>query len=154
MKLIGNLSRPWRQAVLLATCAVAAGAAGAGEAAQRNVSAIRTALNASVRFASGEAQLDDAAIRYVAALGVALANSAPGPIVVSGYTDAKGTGEFNLVLSRLRAEAVKHVLTEAGVDPARIEIEANGEWFAQGIPDEPDALAAQRRVLIHAEYLS
>lgn len=153
MKTIGEMSRPLRQALLLATCAVVAGGAGAGEGAAANASAIRTALTASVRFGSGEAQLDDAAIRYVAAIGVALANSSAGMVTVSGYTDAHGPGAFNLALSQRRAEAVRQILEAAGVDPSRIQIEANGEWFAQSVAETVQGLAEQRRVVIHAEFV-
>ncbi len=154
MKAIRKLDGEFRRALLLTTCGLVAASAGAGDAAARNASAIRTALHASVRFGSGNAQLDDAALRYVAALGVALANSAARDITVSGYADAQGTGQFNLNLSQQRAEAVKRVLEAAGVDSARIHLEANGEWFSQQLDADPSSLAAQRRVEINAQAAS
>ncbi len=108
-------------------------------------------LRSSIGFDLSAAQLDAAAQLEVQALGAALASLPRAQITVSGYADATGPGELNLQLSQSRAESVRQALEEAGVDPARITLEANGEWFSQRVPAEADAQARQRRVDIRVE---
>ncbi len=48
-------------------------------------------------------------------------------VIVTGYTDSTGTEEYNLKLSRRRAESVKNYLISRGVDPARITAVGLGE---------------------------
>lgn len=50
-----------------------------------------------------------------------------GNLLISGFADIRGTEEYNLELSRLRAEAVKSILTDSGIDPEKIKIEAKGK---------------------------
>jgi OOP family OmpA-OmpF porin len=56
---------------------------------------------------------------------------------ISGHTDSTGKREYNIELSRRRAEAVKKYMTDHGVDPSRIETRGAG-------PDEPLADNATR----------
>ncbi len=51
-------------------------------------------------------------------------------VEVSGHTDASGAREHNMELSQQRAATVTQYLTNAGIDPARIETRGAG-------PDEP-----------------
>ena len=48
-------------------------------------------------------------------------------IGLDGFTDPKGTGEYNAVLSQRRADAVKAALLVKGVPTARIRTGAFGE---------------------------
>jgi outer membrane protein OmpA-like peptidoglycan-associated protein len=108
-------------------------------------------LRSSIGFDLSQAQLDAAAQLEVQALGAALASLPHAQITVSGYADATGPGELNLQLSEERAQSVRQALEDAGVDPARITLEANGEWFSQRVPAEANAQARQRRVDIRVE---
>lgn len=108
-------------------------------------------LSSSVGFGFSAASLDMDAQREVEALGVALASLPQAQITLNAYTDATGPGHFNLSLSQSRADSVRAALEAAGVDPARIHVEANGEWFSQRIPAEPAAEARQRRVDIRVQ---
>jgi OOP family OmpA-OmpF porin len=51
-------------------------------------------------------------------------------IQISGHTDSRGDHDFNVDLSKRRAESVKNYLTEKGIDPNRIETVGYG-------PDQP-----------------
>ncbi len=48
-------------------------------------------------------------------------------IRVEGHTDAKGSAEYNMVLSEKRAQAVGDALIQRGVDPARMQMIGFGE---------------------------
>lgn len=48
-------------------------------------------------------------------------------IRLGGYTDQKGTDEFNMGLSLRRANAVSKLFTRAGVLASQIQVEAHGE---------------------------
>lgn len=48
-------------------------------------------------------------------------------ILIEGHTDSDGSNEYNLELSRLRAEAVRSVLVSGGVPADRIETQGYGE---------------------------
>ncbi len=48
-------------------------------------------------------------------------------IEISGHTDDRGDDDYNMELSRERAEAVKGFFAAAGIDPARIKTRGAGE---------------------------
>ncbi len=50
------------------------------------------------------------------------------PVAIIGHTDSKGAEAYNLELSKKRAEAVKQwLVSQAGIDPSRIEPTGKGE---------------------------
>jgi len=60
------------------------------------------------------------------------------PAAIIGHTDSKGAEAYNLELSKKRAEAVKQwLVSQAGVDPSRIETAGKGESEPIGTPEEP-----------------
>ena len=60
---------------------------------------------------------------------------------IEGYTDQKGSEEYNLQLSERRANAVRNVLIQKGIDQARITAIGLGECCPVSSDD-----AANRRV--------
>jgi OOP family OmpA-OmpF porin len=46
---------------------------------------------------------------------------------IIGYADEIGSSSYNTELSRKRAEAVKKVAVNAGIDASRLNVIANGE---------------------------
>ncbi|MEM8926280.1 MAG: OmpA family protein [Actinomycetota bacterium] len=73
-------------------------------------------------------------------LGIAFLGQNPdSQIAIISRTDATGSEEINLEVSRLRADGVARYFTERGVDPARITIEARGEADASESDDETTA---------------
>lgn len=83
----------------------------------------RGAADMSVLFGNASAELDARSREEVAAWANVLNSPAfvGTAIRIEGHTNAVGGREYNLELSRRRAQAVKDVLVARGVDAARIE---------------------------------
>jgi outer membrane protein OmpA-like peptidoglycan-associated protein len=69
-------------------------------------------------------------------------------ILIEGHTDADGSNEYNLELSRLRAEAVRSVLVSGGVPSGRIETQGYGETRPIASNSSSSGKAQNRRVEI------
>lgn len=69
-------------------------------------------------------------------------------IVVEGHTDATGSDEFNLGLSRDRASSVRSALVAGGVDASKISAEGYGESRPVASNDTPAGRQQNRRVEI------
>ncbi|OGE25261.1 MAG: hypothetical protein A3J42_02965 [Candidatus Dadabacteria bacterium RIFCSPHIGHO2_12_FULL_53_21] len=83
---------------------------------------------------------------------VTLLKNDPGLVVViDGYSDITGEEQYNLNLSRLRAEAVREFYVGRGIDPERIKVRGNGKTdkFDSGIDEE--SLKRNRRVQVKVE---
>lgn len=57
---------------------------------------------------------------------------------IRGHTDSRGADDYNLDLSRRRAEAVRDYLAGRGVDPARMTAEGLGEAQPVAPNEQPD----------------
>jgi hypothetical protein len=83
---------------------------------------------------------------------VTLLKNDPGLVVViDGYSDITGEEQYNLNLSRLRADAVREFYVGRGIDPERIKVRGNGKTdkFDSGIDEE--SLKRNRRVQVKVE---
>lgn len=69
-------------------------------------------------------------------------------IDVMGHTDSTGSEQYNLDLSRRRAEAVANYLVSRGVSRARIETIGYGEQYPVADNSTPEGRAQNRRVEI------
>lgn len=86
---------------------------------------------ASLHFANGKADLDDAGTAAIRKVAESLkAFTGKYSVVVTGHTSSVGGKAFNKALSKKRAEAVAKVLVDAGVPAAAIATEGAG-------PDKP-----------------
>ncbi|MFN8624751.1 MAG: OmpA family protein [Candidatus Binatia bacterium] len=72
-------------------------------------------------------------------------------IVVEGHTDSVGTEQYNLRLSRRRAETVRRYLVEHGVASGRITAEGLGESKPVASNDTAGGRAQNRRVELHVK---
>lgn len=88
------------------------------------------AVNLTVNFANGSAELTPDAIRALDELGRALSSKdlASYRFRIEGHTDTVGSRDYNKALSEHRAEAVvDYVAKKFGVDPSRLQAVGMGE---------------------------
>jgi len=72
-------------------------------------------------------------------------------IIVEGHTDSIGTEEYNLALSRRRADTVRTYLVNHGIARSRITAEGMGESKPVASNDTADGRAQNRRVELHVK---
>jgi outer membrane protein OmpA-like peptidoglycan-associated protein len=70
-------------------------------------------------------------------------------IRVEGHTDSEGEDEYNLELSRRRAESVRQFIVDEGIDEGRIDSEGFGETRPIASNDTPQGRRKNRRVEFH-----
>jgi outer membrane protein OmpA-like peptidoglycan-associated protein len=69
-------------------------------------------------------------------------------VLVEGHTDSTGADDYNLQLSRLRAESVRSILIAGGVSPDRIESQGYGKTRPVASNATAEGKAQNRRVEI------
>ena len=133
---------PDTRQMVLKRPAAAAGAAAAGVAG-----AIRSDIKMSFLLGSAELTAEARGIldRFARAL---VQVGSYRPFVVEGHTDASGSRETNVALSRPRAQSVVNYLAAKGVDRSRLTARGYGpdRPIAGRTPDDP----ANRRVEVTA----
>jgi len=105
------------------------------------------AVNLTVNFANGSADLTPDAIRTLDALGTALASKdlSSYRFRIEGHTDTVGGRDYNRSLSERRAEAVvDYVAKKFGVDPGRLQAIGMGE-DGQLVPTPPQTPEPRNR---------
>ncbi|HVY81728.1 MAG TPA: OmpA family protein [Steroidobacteraceae bacterium] len=108
-------------------------------------------LETTVGFRTGDATLSDEDVVRLQKIG-ALANAAGKVKVrVAGYADPRGSEQFNAALSERRADAVAHVLIQAGVDASLLVVEAHGAADSKSAAGDLDGYAFDRRVTVKIE---
>ncbi len=103
---------------------------------------------AGVLFETGGAELSEPAQQRLETVVRALRAYPDRPIVIEGYTDAKGSEDNNRELSQRRADAVREYLQARGVDPSRLRAVGRGESNPIASNDTPEGRANNRRVEI------
>ncbi len=67
-------------------------------------------------------------------------------ITLEGYSDITGKADYNLKLSRKRAQLVKDYLVNRGLSSSKIRVEGKGGTEKYGVGETNEALQANRRV--------
>lgn len=104
-----------------------------------------------ISFATGTASLTEEASGTLTQIhNQILTTSGPNQIIeIHGHTDSVGVASRNMVLSSLRAEAIKNVLTAKGnVEAKAVRTFAHGDTKPVGDNSTPAGRAANRRVEI------
>jgi outer membrane protein OmpA-like peptidoglycan-associated protein len=103
---------------------------------------IRFDASSDVILPDGKAVLDQIVRILAAAPAVA--------VDITGHTDFEGDPNFNLNLSKRRAEAVKLYLVSKGIKAERLEAEGFGGTKPIAPNDTPENKARNRRIEFHA----
>jgi outer membrane protein OmpA-like peptidoglycan-associated protein len=78
-------------------------------------------------FESGRSHLDPRSQDIVVRIGQILNQHSSARILLEGHTDSVGSSEVNLKISQDRAQSVKDMLVDQGVDANRIEVAGRGD---------------------------
>ena len=99
-----------------------------------------------VLFATGKADLSANANKSVATLAEFLMRNPNRNVLIEGHTDSVGKDDYNLALSRKRADSVKAKLVEDGIEAGRITAVGYGKTFPVASNDTKAGKAQNRRV--------
>jgi outer membrane protein OmpA-like peptidoglycan-associated protein len=101
-----------------------------------------------VLFDTGKADLNPGAARNLDQLVQFLADHPERHVEIDGYTDNVGTESYNLDLSQRRADTVKSVLVNRGIDSTRIASRGYGKDFGVATNADSGGRQLNRRVEI------
>ncbi len=83
----------------------------------------------NVLFSTDKARLSSGGIRNVEKLGQFLQQYPKYNVLIEGYTDSTGSDELNQELSKRRADAVRSVLVDMGINSDRVTARGYGKEF-------------------------
>jgi outer membrane protein OmpA-like peptidoglycan-associated protein len=102
----------------------------------------------SIYFDVNKAEVKPAMRERLAQVAKALATVGNRRVLVEGHTDSTGADDYNLKLSRLRAESVRSILVAGGVSADRIESQGYGKTRPVASNSTASGKAQNRRVEI------
>lgn len=110
----------------------------------------------SVYFDFDKSELKDRGVAQLDSIYRVLTADSSATIQISGYTDGRGTVEYNKVLSDKRAKACADYLVGKGIDSSRVTFESFGaccpvEMELINGRDNPDGRSRNRRALINID---
>jgi outer membrane protein OmpA-like peptidoglycan-associated protein len=105
-------------------------------------------LPGSIYFDVNKSEVKPAMRERLAEIAKALATVGNRRVLVEGHTDSTGADEYNLKLSRLRAESVRSILIAGGVSADRIESQGYGKTRPVASNATASGKAQNRRVEI------
>ena len=105
-------------------------------------------LTFQILFATGDDSLNELDKQRVGKLAKFLQDNPNLHVQLDGYTDIRGTDEYNNVLSFERAKSINEALIEQGVDAARIKFKGHGSTFASATKGDDAEYAKDRKVMI------
>jgi outer membrane protein OmpA-like peptidoglycan-associated protein len=117
-----------------------------GAKVQRVGEGIRITFDSGILFDVNKSDLKPVSKENITKLATTLKKYEDTNILIEGHTDATGTDEYNLELSKKRAEAVANYLATLQVSPTRFTIMGYGEAQPLMTNDTPEGRAANRRV--------
>jgi outer membrane protein OmpA-like peptidoglycan-associated protein len=104
-----------------------------------------------IYFASGKADLNEAANRQLDSIATRFGASPSLRFRITAHTDSVGTSAFNKSLSTRRAEAVKQALVERGIGIDQIQMAAFGEAAQVSFNSTEDGRQRNRRATIEVQ---
>jgi OOP family OmpA-OmpF porin len=73
-------------------------------------------------------------------------------VKIEGHTDSRGSDNYNMVLSKHRADSVRSKLIELGVSGARVTAVGKGEKEPVATNKTKEGMAKNRRIEVHLTY--
>jgi outer membrane protein OmpA-like peptidoglycan-associated protein len=117
-----------------------------GASVERVGEGIKITFNSGLLFDVNKATLRDASKAELTKLAQILNKYPDTNILVEGHTDNTGSEEYNLELSRQRAQSVENYLASLNVDPTRFTIMGYGEAQPVATNDTVEGRQQNRRV--------
>lgn len=102
----------------------------------------------SVLFETNKATLHTGSRRTVEKVAEFLNQYPERKILIEGFTDSRGSDDYNQQLSEDRAQAVRELLVTSGVDAQRVQVEGYGEEYPVASNDNSAGRQQNRRVEI------
>jgi len=106
-------------------------------------------LHADIYFEFKSTRLTAQAVHLLQDKAAVMEKTSTWAVLVQGYADRQGPAEYNKLLARQRAEAVKQFLVELGVPEPTVKVAAVGPDGA--ICDEPSRECQQLNRRVHVE---
>ncbi len=101
-----------------------------------------------VLFDTGKADLKPGAYPTIGKLGDFLSQYKKRNVLIEGFTDSRGTEEYNQQLSQRRANAVRSALLDRGIAPERVRVRGYGEAYPVASNSTAQGRQQNRRVEI------
>lgn len=102
----------------------------------------------TVNFDFDKANIRADAARTLDRVAAEIATHKPKQVTVTGYTDTSGPRDYNMILSKRRADAVTDALMKHGIKTRRLDEKARGEEKLAVKTGDGVKLEANRRVVI------
>lgn len=102
----------------------------------------------NVLFSANRAELKSGAIKNLDKLARFMRKNSRRNVKIEGYAYNTGSGEYNDTLSRRRAEAVREVLLDDGINPERVRVRGLGSRYPVATENTSAGRQANRRVEI------
>ena len=115
---------------------------------QESARGLIVTLPGSIYFDVNKTEVKPAMRERLSQIARALATVPDRHVLVEGHTDSTGGDDYNLKLSRLRAESVRSILVAGGVSPDRIESQGYGKTRPVASNASASGRAQNRRVEI------
>ncbi len=105
-----------------------------------------------IHFATNSAHITDYSMRKVRKFAEFLKTHKGSLVHIVGHTDSRAPADYNMVLSKKRAEAVKKALIDLGVSANRLSTEGRGENDPIASNATKQGMALNRRIEVTLTY--
>lgn len=119
-----------------------------GATVERVGEGIKITFDSGILFASNQATLQTEAQSNLTRLAEILQKYSDTNVLIEGHTDSQGAEDYNLELSRRRAQSVENYLAQQNVDATRFKLMGYGEGQPVADNATPAGRQANRRVEI------
>lgn len=102
--------------------------------------------NLLVNFQTNSANIEADSYGKIKAFAKEMMQNMSLKALIAGYTDSRGTEEYNLGLSQRRADAVAKQIVKDGVSSSRISAKGYGEANPVATNETPEGRRANRRI--------